>query len=294
MVSGQSARCRPAVASESSRPGPSPSELLRDLGITPSKSLGQHFLHDRKIVRRIVHESGVTNRDVVLEIGPGLGILTRELASRVRRVVAIERDARLAYALRNTGLENVEIVEADALEVDIPELVGTAEYQVVANLPYSVGTAIIQKLQESRPPPHTLTLMLQREVAERITAAPPDMNLLAVAVQFYGAPKLLFRIGAGAFVPPPKVQSAVIRIVTHTTPPVNETDQPVFFRVVRAGFSQPRKQIVNNLIHGLGYSREEIYHVLEVAGIESTVRPERLTVDDWVQIFDAAVAQRVR
>ncbi len=279
------------MASESSKKAPSPGEILRAMGITPSKSLGQHFLHDRKIVRRIVTESGVTKGDVVLEIGPGLGIMTRELASRVSRMVAVERDTRLAGALGDAALENVEIVEANALEVDIPQLMETDEYHVVANLPYSVGVAIIQRLQESVPPPRTLTLMLQREVAERIVAVPPDMNLLAVAVQFYGTPKLLFRIGTGAFVPPPTVQSSVIRIVTHRNPLLDQTDQTIFFRVVRAGFSQPRKQIINNLIHGLGYSRDEIHHVLTVAGIDPTVRPERLTVADWIQVFRAAVAQ---
>lgn len=262
------------------------------MGITPSKALGQHFLHDRKIVRRIVDESGVIGQDVVLEIGPGLGILTRELAARVRRVVAIERDQRLADALRDSALDKVTVIEADALEADIAALVGTNQYHVVANLPYSVGTAMIQKLQESRPPPRSLTLMLQREVAERIVASPPDMNLLAVAVQFHGTPKLLFRIGTGAFVPPPTVQSAVLRIVTRDSLPIADGHQEPFFRVVRAGFSQPRKQIVNNLVHGLGYSREEILHLLHEANIEPTVRPERLTVDDWVRVVQAAVDER--
>ncbi len=282
------------MASESSKRGPAPGEMLRELGITPSKALGQHFLHDRKIVRRIVSESGVSAEDVVLEIGPGLGILTRELAATAERVIAVERDARLAAGLRGAELDKVEIVEADALEVDFPSVVGNADYHVVANLPYSVGTALIQKLQESQPPPRTLTLMLQREVAERIVAAPPDMNLLAVAVQFFGKPKLLFRIGTGAFVPPPTVQSAVIRIATHDLPPVPAIDQEAFFRVVRAGFSQPRKQITNNLVHELGYSRDEIHRVLDVAGVEPTVRPERLTVDDWVRVFRAAVDERER
>lgn len=277
---------------KSSKPDPSPWELLRAIGITPSKALGQHFLHDRKIVRRIVAESGVTSQDLVLEIGPGLGILTRELATTARQVIAIERDSRLAAALSDAGLENVTIVEADATEIEPGDLIGHDEYHVVANLPYSVGTAIIQRLQESAHPPRTLTLMLQREVAERITARPPNMSLLAVAVQFHGVPKLLFRIGTGAFVPPPRVQSAVIRVATHATPLLARADQPVFFRVVRAGFAQPRKQLINNLIHGLGYSRSEIERVLDVAGIEPTLRPERLTVADWVRLFHAVLAVR--
>lgn len=278
------------MASES----PSPSELLRALGITPSKALGQHFLHDRQIVRRIVNESGVNERDTVLEIGPGLGILTRELAARVKRVVAIERDTRLAAALRESAPANIDTIEADALEENFPDLAGDEEYHVVANLPYSIGTAIIQRLQESQPPPRTMTLMLQREVAERIVAAPPDMNLLAVAIQFYGLPKILFRIGTGAFVPPPNVQSAVIRIETHTEPGLPQNEQPAFFRVVRAGFAQPRKQLLNNLVHGLGCSRAEIHAVLSQAEITPTIRPERLSVADWMRVYRAAVDERAR
>lgn len=263
--------------------------MLRQLGVSPSKALGQHFLHDRKIVRRIVDESGVTAEDTVLEIGPGLGILTSELNDRVHRVVAVERDTRLAEGLRNAGFERVEVVEADALEVDFARIMAGSDYHVVANLPYSVGTAIIQRLQESTHPPKTMTLMLQREVAERIVARPPDMNLLAVGVQFYGIPKLLFRIGTGAFVPPPKVQSAVIRIITRDDLPIPQREHENFFHVVRSGFAQPRKQLLNNLVHGLGLSRDDVLKILEAAGIEPTVRPERLSVDDWVDIYTSAV-----
>lgn len=267
----------------------SPGDLLRELGITPSKALGQHFLHDRKIVERIVRESGVGPRDPVLEIGPGLGILTRELAGAVQTVVAIERDQRLATALNERSIPNVTIVEADALAIDVDEVMGTSPYHVVANLPYSVGTAIIQRLQEARNPPRTLTLMLQREVAERIVAAPPDMNLLATGVQFHGTPKLLFRIGKGAFVPPPNVQSAVIRIVTHTTLQAPTDQRETLFRIIRAGFSQPRKQLINNISNGLGLSRSVVQSALKSADIASTVRPERLNVEDWVRLYHALV-----
>jgi 16S rRNA (adenine1518-N6/adenine1519-N6)-dimethyltransferase len=267
----------------------SPGDILRELGITPSKALGQHFLHDRKIVQRIVRESGVGPDDTVLEIGPGLGILTRELAGAVRSVVAIERDNRLATALEN-AIPNVTIVEADALAVYFDDVMGTLPYHVVANLPYSVGTAIIQRMQEARNPPRTLTLMLQREVAERIVAAPPDMNLLATGVQFHGAPKLLFRIGKGAFVPPPNVQSAVIRIVTHDTLPVSPEHRDTLFRIIRAGFSQPRKQLINNIGNGLGFPRDTVLDALHKADIAATVRPERLDVQDWVNLYHVLVA----
>ena len=262
------------------------------MGITPSKALGQHFLHDRKIVQRIVRESGVGHGDLVIEVGPGLGILTRELAANVDHVIAIERDARLAEGLRSVNLQGVEIVEGDALAVEIDSIVGNRNYHVVANLPYSVGTAIIQRFQEAHNPPATLTLMLQREVAERIVARPPDMNLLATGVQFHGEPKLLFRIGKGAFVPPPNVQSAVIRITTHETPILPPEQQTVFFRIVQAGFSQPRKQLINNLTHGLGLDRQRTLELLEEAEVESTVRPERLAIADWVRIHAAITGYR--
>lgn len=258
--------------------------MLRELGITPSKALGQHFLHDRKIVRRIVDESGIAPDDAVLEIGPGLGILTQELIKRAGNVTVIERDDRLADRLIAAGIPDLRVVKADALAVDFAELMGDGPYHVVANLPYSVGTAIVQQLQESPAPPRTMTLMLQREVAERMVATPPDMHLLAVAVQFYGTPKVLFRIGTGAFVPPPNVQSAVIRITEHPEPLLPYRDHKGFFRVVRAGFSQPRKQLLNNLTHGLGIGRDEATRALSSAAIDPRSRPERLAVEDWVRL----------
>lgn len=273
---------------------PSPGAMLQALGITPSKALGQHFLHDRAIVRRIVRESGVTSEDTVLEIGPGLGILTGELAARVSQVVAIERDTRLAAGLRDSGRDNVKIIEADALDVDIVDAVGRRRYHVVANLPYSAGSAILRHLQESAQPPQSLTVMLQREVAERIAAAPPDMNLLAVSVQVYGTPRILFRVGKGAFVPPPNVESAVIRIETHKEPLLAFEQRDSFFRIVRAGFSQPRKQLINNLSGGLGINRHVVTAVLNDAGIDPTARPERLVVQDWLEVSQRLVEKSRR
>lgn len=287
MASGESVRCKRAVGSRLASPGGSPWDRLRELGITPSKALGQHFLHDRKIVNRIVDQSGVDESSVVLEIGPGLGILTRELLARVRRVVAVERDARLAEALRASGVDELEVIEADALDVDYSSVMGSQPYHAVANLPYSVGSAIIQRLQEAEHPPESLTLMVQREVAERIVATPPDMNLLAVGVQFHGKPKLLFRVGSGAFVPPPNVQSAVLRIATHPEPLLPQVEREVFFRIVRAGFAHPRKQLVNNLMSGLGFDRGGAARILSGAGVDPTVRPERLGVDDWMRLYGA-------
>jgi 16S rRNA (adenine1518-N6/adenine1519-N6)-dimethyltransferase len=260
-------------------------ERMQALGLTPSKALGQNFLHDRGVVRRIAESADISRDDTVLEIGPGLGILTEELASRAGRVVAVELDARLAAYLPSVVPENVTIVNADALQIDPTQLAGS-DYVVVANLPYSVGNAILRRMQEADPPPRALTIMVQREVAERMAAAPPDMNLLAVAVQFYGTPRVLFRVGGGAFIPPPNVESAVVRIETRK-PLMPRNEHDAFFRVVHAGFAQKRKQLVNTLSSGLRIHRDLLVPAMRVARIEPTERPERLTVDDWVRLYHA-------
>lgn len=261
------------------------------LGITPSKALGQNFLHDRTVVRKIVDGAGVVAADTVLEIGPGLGILTEELASRVKRVVAVELDSRLAAHLSERMPENVSVVHADGTTIDPAALAGT-DYRVVANLPYAVGNAIVRRLQEADPPPKTITVMLQREVAERMAAVPPAMSILAVATQFYGNPRILFRVGGGAFIPPPNVESAVIRIDTHQTPLPRDVHE-TFFRVVHAGFSQRRKQLANTLSSGLDVDRQRIISAMMAAGIAPTERAERLRVEDWVRLYDALHAEHI-
>jgi 16S rRNA (adenine1518-N6/adenine1519-N6)-dimethyltransferase len=270
---------------DGANPQPGWRARLRDLGLTPSKALGQNFLHDLAIVRRIADTAGIEPDDTVLEIGPGLGVLTDELATRARRVVAVELDDRLAAYLSSVLPPNVELVHADALEIDPLALAGP-DYLVVANLPYSVGTAILRRLLEALPPPRSLTIMVQREVAERIAASPPAMSLLAVGVQFYGIPRVLFRVGGGAFVPPPRVESAVLRIETRD-PPLPVAERESFFRVVQAGFAQRRKQLGNTLAAGLFLSRKSVTDALQAAGVSPTERAERLTVGDWVRVYRA-------
>lgn len=289
-TSGRSALCEQGVASTSAETPqerdagrPLWRERLAALGLSPSKALGQNFLHDRGVVRRIAEGAGIGPDDVVLEVGPGLGILTEELASRAKRVVAVELDQRLAAYLPSVMPANVEVVSADALTVDPVALAGP-DYRVVANLPYSVGNAILRRMQEAAPPPRSLTIMVQREVADRMCAAPPAMSILAVAVQFYGAPSVLFRVGGGAFIPPPNVESAVVHIATHV-PPLPRDEHPAFFRVVQAGFGQRRKQLVNTLSSGLFLTREVVITALTGAAVPSTERAERLTVDDWVRVY---------
>ena len=263
---------------------PSVRKTLDASGIRPSKSMGQNFLHDPAIVQRIIAAADIQPTDTVVEIGPGLGAMTTELVKVAGRVVTIELDRELAHRLRQT-LPDVEVVEADALDVPVDEIVD-GPYLLVANLPYSVGTAIVRRWQELSHPPRTLTVMLQREVVERMAATPPDMGLLSVGVQFYGSPRLLFHIDGAAFYPVPRVESSVIQITSHPAPlPIEE--HRLFFRVVAAGFAARRKQLLNTLAHGLHLEREVIREALITARIAPELRAERLTVEDWLRVYAA-------
>lgn len=254
----------------------------------PSKALGQNFLHNRRIVERIADAAELTPNDLVVEVGPGLGILTQELAKRAGAVIAIELDRRLAAYLRETFTDGpVTIVEADILTVDLDSLVGGQPYTVVANLPYSVAAAAIQRLLEAPTPPKRMVVMVQREVAERIAAQPPQMSILAVAVQLYAEPKVLFRVSPGSFVPRPKVDSAVIRIDLKPEPPVSGAARDTFFRLVRAGFGQRRKRLANALADGLDQPKAEVEALLSRAGVDPDRRAETLSVAEWLAVHEA-------
>lgn len=267
---------------------PSWREILRELDVTPSKALGQNFLHDRKIVRRIVSVSDVDNQTDVLEIGPGLGILTQELTGSARSVTAIELDQRLAARLQEYFAEKARIVQGDVLDVDLDTLGLRSPYIVVANLPYSIATAAIQRLLEARNPPERLVIMVQREVAERMAARPPEMSILAVAVQFYSRPKIQFRIGSGAFIPRPRVESAVIRLDVFDTPALPRDEHAEFFKLVRAGFSQRRKRIDNSIAAGLKVPKASVGEALLRADIDPSRRAESLRVEEWVSLYHEA------
>lgn len=260
-------------------------QVLRELGIRPRKALGQHFLHDRAIVRRIVETAQLPPDALVVEIGPGLGILTEELARWARSVIAVELDARLAEQLaeRFHGT-NVRIVHGDALEVDLAALTGQCPYFVVANLPYNVATPILERLLTSDHPPERLVVMVQREVAERMAARPPAMSYLGVLVQFFALPRVAFRIGPGAFTPPPKVESAVV-VLDRRTPPLPKHHWDSFFALVRAGFAQRRKMLLNALATATGMDKEMLRALLQRAGIEPSRRAETLTVEEWLRLW---------
>jgi len=263
-------------------------ELLRRYGLQPSKGLGQHFLVDQGALARIVAAAELEPQEAVLEVGAGLGTLTRALAEAAGQVVAVEVDRRLLPALRQelAGCANVQIVEGNILALDPADLMANRPYKVVANLPYNITSAILRHLLEARLPPQRMVLTVQREVAERIAARDGRMSLLAVSVHFYGRPQLLFRLGRGAFYPAPEVESAVMCIDRHAQPLVEVADVKGFFRVVRAGFSQPRKQLRNSLAGGLGLAPPVVAETMRAAGLDPRQRAERLRLEDWASLTE--------
>jgi 16S rRNA (adenine1518-N6/adenine1519-N6)-dimethyltransferase len=260
----------------------------------PKKSLGQHFLRDRTVPPRIAEAAGLQPDSTVVEVGPGLGVLTEELAARLDpqrgRLIAVELDQNLIPGLetRFAGMPHVSFVHADVLEVQPEVLVGDAPYKVVANLPYYITSAIMRHFLDAARRPESLTVMVQREVADRMTARPPEMSLLAVAVQFYGRPRTLFRVPPGAFNPPPKVDSAVVHIEIYKPEerPARPRSVEAFFRVAQAGFGQRRKQLVNTLATGLSVPKDVTLARLREAGVDPTRRAETLTLPEWGAVAD--------
>jgi 16S rRNA (adenine1518-N6/adenine1519-N6)-dimethyltransferase len=269
--------------------------LLARWDLQPSKGLGQNFLVDRTALNRIVAAAELTPEDIVLEIGAGLGTLTERLAREAGHVVAVELDQRLMPVLQSVlaDLHNVTLIQGDILALDPAALIGEADiqrptssirYRVVANLPYYITSAVLRHLLEASLKPQRLVLTVQREVAERIVAKPGHMSLLAVSVQFYGQPRLLFRIKPGSFYPAPGVESAVVRVDLHAKPPVPIEDAAAFFRTVRAGFAQRRKQLRNALAAGLRRSPGEVAVKLQEAGVDPRRRAQTLSLEEWARV----------
>ncbi len=252
----------------------------------PKKSLGQHFLTDRNIIRRIVDGAELTGSEPVLEVGPGPGDLTSELAGRAARVIAVELDVGMVEGLKRrlAGATNVEVMQGDALEVKPGRLFGTEAYVVVANLPYNAGTAIVRRLLESDLPPRRLVVMLQKEVADSMLASPGAMGLAAIGVQVYATGRKLFEVAPGSFFPPPRVRSAVVRLDVRERPLVPAEDRARFFEVARAGFSAPRKQLRNALANGLKVPAPDAERAIRAAGLNPASRPQELSIDEWLRL----------
>jgi 16S rRNA (adenine1518-N6/adenine1519-N6)-dimethyltransferase len=261
--------------------------LLRHHGLLrANKALGQHLLVSRSALRAVVEAADLTPDDAVLEVGAGHGALTVELARRARRVVAVELDRAILPVLRETTapFSNVEIVERNLLDVQPEDLFGADAYKLVANLPYYITAATLRHFLEARNPPRLLVVMVQREVAERMTARAGQMSLLSLSVQFYGAPRIVARVPAAAFYPPPKVESAIVRIDLHTTTPLTPEGRRWLFTLAHAGFAEKRKQIHNSLARHLDADPERIQQWLNTAEIDPARRAQTLSLDDWLRL----------
>ena len=252
--------------------------LLRKFGLRPKKRLGQNFLIDQSALQRVISAAELTAEDTILEIGPGLGSLTRLLASQVKQVIAVELDASLISILKQVlePLENVRLIQGDILEIDPGTLAPSSGYLVVANIPYYITSAVMRHLLEAEMRPRRMVLTVQREVAQRICAVPGEMSLLALSVQVYGHPEIVSRIPAGAFYPAPKVDSAVVRVELYPEPVIPPDFLEPFFRLARAGFNQKRKTLRNSCkgLFAAETLQQDVFNK----------RAEQLTINDFARL----------
>ena len=265
--------------------------LLRRHSIRPLKRLGQHFLVDPRALNQVVAAAELGGTETVLEVGAGLGSLTRGLAAKARRVIAVEIDRRLLPPLREVleGLDSVQVVIGDILALDLESTVGGEPYLVVANIPYNITSALIRHFLESEVAPRRLVLTVQREVAERVVAGPGQMSLLALGVRVYGTPSFWARIPAQAFYPRPQVDSAVLRVDVHARPGLEPELLDPVFRLAKASFGQRRKMLKNTLAGELKMTVLELAELLSAAGIGPQVRPQELDVGQWARLASTAI-----
>ncbi len=257
--------------------------LLRRYHLRAHKGLGQNFLQDPLALEEIVKAAEIQQTDTVLEIGPGLGSLTRYLAASAKEVVAVELDQKLLPPLNAilSSYQNVGLIHGDILKLSPTELIAEKDYIVVANIPYYITSAVIRHLLEADVTPRRIVLTIQKEVAQRICAQPGDLSLLALSVQVYGKPRIATHIPAEAFFPAPKVDSAVLVVDIYPTPLIQEELLDTFFRLVKAGFSQKRKTLRNSLSAGLHIPPSDSAELLTSAGIDPQRRAETLSIQEW-------------
>ena len=258
---------------------------------TPKKSLGQNFLRDELVLQEIITAAELNSEDFVIEIGPGEGVLTEQLAKYAKKVIAIELDERLIPILNEKfkGRVNVEIIHADILGINLPELFNnyklqTTNYKLIANIPYYITSPIIRLFLEQITQPKEIILMVQKEVAQRIVAPAGQMSLLSVAIQYYAKVKILFEVSKQAFFPVPKVDSAVIKIT-----PIRKFNKIIdkkFFRIAKAGFSAKRKTLPNNLGNSLQLDKKDVCEKLKTLSLSENVRAQELTVADWEKLTE--------
>jgi len=255
----------------------------------PNKAFAQNFLIDRSTLLKMVEAAEIKPTDTILEVGAGTGVLTRELAQRAQRVVAVELEYDMLTLLKGTTSEfaNVELVARNLLLLNPAELFDQTPYKLVANLPYYITAPTFRHFLENANPPTLVIVMIQWEVAQRITAEPGDLSLLGVSVQFYGRPHIVARVPAASFYPAPKVDSAILRIDVQPQETLTQEERDRFFRIVQAGFSMRRKQLHNSLTHGLHYKNDIIRGWLAAASIDASRRAETLSIDEWLRLWRA-------
>lgn len=247
------------------------------------KSLGQHWLNHAPTLERICEVAELASDDTVLEIGPGHGSLTKYLVKQVKKVIAVELDPALVDVLKNNPANNLEVIEADIMKFNLEKL--PANYKVVANIPYYLTSNLIRVLSESSNPPSLMVLLVQKEVAQRIAAAPGMMSILSVSVQLYYRPELELVVPAALFEPAPKVDSQIVVLRRHPKPLLENLDEKEFFRVVKAGFSEKRKKLRSSLSGGLGIDKAKADELLKAAGIDPDARAQELSLNQWYKLY---------
>jgi 16S rRNA (adenine1518-N6/adenine1519-N6)-dimethyltransferase len=283
-------------------------KLLQSYDLRAKKRLGQHFLVNSAVLHKITRAAGLSTDDVVLEIGPGIGILTAELVKQAGWVISVELDQNLIKLLKdsfsaypNFSLVNRDILAIeplDLIEAEKPGLPGnlalSRKYKLVANLPYYITQPIIRHFCEAALKPELMVIMVQKEVAQNIVAQPGEMGILAVSVQYFGRPEIIDYVPAGNFFPVPKVDSAILKISLYPSPRLKVTSENSFFKVVRAGFCARRKQVANSLSQGLAISKTEVISLMQKAGVSPQKRPEVLTLEEWALLENAFSEVKVK
>lgn len=269
--------------------------VLSRHGFTFSKALGQNFLVNPSVCPRMAESCGIDENTGVIEIGAGIGVLTKELSKRAKKVVSVELDTRLIPILSETldGCLNTEVINADIMKINLHELIkekfSGMKVVVCANLPYYITTPVITLLLESRLPIESITVMIQKEVADRLCCGcgSRDSGAVTACVDYYAQAKKLFDVSKGSFMPAPKVDSSVIRLDLRKTPPFEVEDEKKFFRVIKAAFAQRRKTVLNSVSSSLSLSKETVSFALESAGLEKTVRAEQMSLESFAALCKA-------
>lgn len=251
--------------------------------VIPNKSLGQHWLEDERFLQSIANQAELNDSDTVVEIGPGLGTLTRHLVKKAKKVVALELDQKLANGLTDiVKSDNLSVVNQDCLTYDYNSL--PQGYKVVANIPYYLTSNLLQILSENSNPPEIIVLLIQKEVAQRVAASAGNMSILSISVQLYYKPELGDIVPASYFTPPPKIDSQIIKLTRLNKPLIERKESKHLFRVVKAGFSQKRKKLRSSLSSGLHISKEEAKTLMNSVGIDENKRPQDLSISQWLDL----------